>query len=250
VLTRLDHVVILVGDLDRAVRGYEELGFTVTAGGEHADGLTRNALVPFADGSYLELVAFVDPDDPRDNVWGWRAFLPFGGGLIDYCAASDDLEADVRRLEEGGLGVDGPADGGRRLPDGTEIRWRVARIRQDGRLLPFLIEDLTPRSTRVPGGPAAEHPNGATGISRLELAAGDTDMATRLLAALAGDSSPRLGACELSPVERGARDRLDAAGPGPLVAWLAAGEGGEARELDRRLSEGADLRLLGGTCRS
>jgi catechol 2,3-dioxygenase-like lactoylglutathione lyase family enzyme len=237
VLTRLDHVVILVGDLDRAVRGYEELGFTVTAGGEHADGLTRNALVPFADGSYLELVAFVDPDDPRDNVWGWRAFLPFGGGLIDYCAASDDLEADVRRLEEGGLGVEGPTDGGRRLPDGTEIRWRVARIRQDGRLLPFLIEDLTPRPARVPGGPAAAHANGAIGISRLELAAGDTEMATRLLAALVGDVSLRLGACALSPVGRGrgARDRLDAAGPGPLVVGLSVGEGG-----------GADLRLLGG----
>ena len=246
-LTRLDHVVILVGDLDRAVRGYEELGFTVTPGGEHADGLTRNALVPFADGSYLELVAFVDPEDPRDNVWGWRAFLPFGGGLIDYCAASDDLEADVRRLEEGGLGVDGPTDGGRRLPDGTEIRWRVARIRQDGRLLPFLIEDLTPRSTRVPGGPAAEHPNGATGISRLELAAEDTERAARCLAALAGDGSLRLGASELSAVEREAGDRLDAAGLGPLVAWLAGGEGGEASELDRRLSGGADLRLLEGT---
>jgi catechol 2,3-dioxygenase-like lactoylglutathione lyase family enzyme len=245
-LTRLDHVVILVRDLDRAVRGYEELGFTVTPGGEHADGLTRNTLVPFADGSYLELVAFVDPEDTRDNVWGWRAFLPLGGGLIDYCAASDDLEADVRRLEEGGLGVEAPSDGGRRLPDGTEIRWRVARIRQDGRLLPFLIEDLTP-ARRVPGGPAAEHPNGATGISRLELAADDTEMAARRLAALAGDGSLRLGACELSPVERGARDRLDAAGPGPLVVWLAAGEGGEARELDRRLSGGADLRLLGGT---
>jgi hypothetical protein len=185
----------------------------------------------------VELVAFVDPDDPRDNVWGWRAFLPFGGGLIDYCAASDDLEADVRRLEEGGLGVEGPTDGGRRLPDGTEIRWRVARIRQDGRLLPFLIEDLTPRPARVPGGPAAAHANGAIGISRLELAAGDTEMATRLLAALVGDVSLRLGACALSPVGRGrgTRDRLDAAGPGPLVVGLSVGEGG-----------GADLRLLGG----
>jgi hypothetical protein len=246
VLTRLDHVVILVGDLDLAVRGYEELGFTVTPGGEHADGLTRNALVPFADGSYLELVAFLDPEDPRENVWGWRAFLPLGGGLIDYCAASDDLEADVRRLEESGLGVDGPTDGGRRLPDGTEIRWRVARVRQDGRLLPFLIEDLTPRPARVPGGPAAAHPNGARGISRLELAASDARAAAKDLAVLAGVGSLRLGACALSPVERGARDRLDAAGPGPLVAWLAAGEGGEARELDRRLSGGADLRLLGG----
>ena len=87
-LTRLDHLVILVYDLERAVRGYEELGFTVTPGGEHADGLTHNALVAFEDGSYLELVAFLDPHDPRDNVWGWRTFLPVGGGLIEYCAAS------------------------------------------------------------------------------------------------------------------------------------------------------------------
>jgi catechol 2,3-dioxygenase-like lactoylglutathione lyase family enzyme len=139
VLTRLDHLVILVCDLDRAVRGYEELGFTVTPGGEHADGLTRNALITFGDDSYLELVAFLEPEAPSDNVWGWRAFLPSGGGLIDYCAASDDLRADARRLEEHGLGVDGPTDGGRRLPNGTENRWRVTRIRQNGRLLPFLI---------------------------------------------------------------------------------------------------------------
>jgi catechol 2,3-dioxygenase-like lactoylglutathione lyase family enzyme len=83
VLRSLDHLVILVRDLDRAVRGYEGLGFSVTPGGEHADGLTRNALIPFKDGSYLELVAFVDLEDPRDNVWGWRRFLSSGGGLID-----------------------------------------------------------------------------------------------------------------------------------------------------------------------
>src|SRR5919199_5614500 len=180
-LTRLDHLVILVGDLDLAVRGYEGLGFAVTPGGENADGLTRNALIPFRDGSYLELVAFLDPEDPRDNFWGWKAFLASGGGLVDYCAASDDLRADARRLEERGLCVDGPTEGGRRLPDGTEIRWRVARVRQDGRLLPFLIEEVTPRSARVPGGPAAEHPNGATGISGLELATDDIDVAARTL---------------------------------------------------------------------
>jgi len=140
--------VILVRDLDQAVREYEVLGFTVTPGGEHADGLTRNALIPFRDNSYLELVAFLDPEDPRENVWGWRAFLPSGGGLIDYCAVSDDPGDDARVLEERGLGVEGPTDGGRRLPDGTEIRWRVARIRQNGRLLPFLIEDVTPLPVR------------------------------------------------------------------------------------------------------
>jgi hypothetical protein len=159
------------------------------------------------------------------------------------------------RSRNSGLGVEGPTDGGRRLPDGKEIRWRVARIRQDGRLLPFLIEDVTPRSLRVPGGPATEHPNGATGISRLELAASDERAATRSLAALVGApdaraGSFRVGTCTLSLAagrETGARRRLDAVGPGPLAAWLATGEGGEAGRLDRRLSEGAGLWLLEGT---
>ena len=247
-LTRLDHLVILVHDLARAVRDYGNLGFTVTPGGEHADGLTRNALIPFRDDSYLELVAFLDPDDPRDNVWGWRPFLSSGGGLIDCCAASDDLRADVRRLEELGFGVDGPADGGRRLPDGTEIRWRIARVRQDGRLLPFLIEDLTPRSLRVPDGSPATHPNGATGISRLEIVTPDAKSAARFFAALTGaGASLRLGVCELSlvaPEQDEARRRLDAAGPGPLAVELTADVSGNTEELDRRLSHEVRIRLL------
>jgi hypothetical protein len=40
VSTRLDRLVILVRNLDRAVRGYEDLGFAVTPGGEHADGVS------------------------------------------------------------------------------------------------------------------------------------------------------------------------------------------------------------------
>ncbi len=148
-LTRLDHLVVLVRDLELASADYESLGFAVTPGGEHADGLTGNALIPFEDGSYFELVSFLDPEDPTDNFWGWRRFLPYEG-LIDYCAASDDLDSDASRLESLGFFVDGPDDGGRLLPDGEEIRWRSARIRQEGRLLPFLIEDLTPRGLRVP----------------------------------------------------------------------------------------------------
>ena len=246
-VTRLDHVVVLVRDLGAAVRDYESLGFAVTPGGEHADGLTRNALIPFHDGSYLELVAFLDPDGSRDNVWGWRRFVS-SGGLIDYCVASDDLGADARRLEDLGFEVDGPDDGGRRLPGGAEIRWRVARIRQDGRVMPFLIEDLTLRSSRVPSGPTAEHPNGTKGISRLEIATPDPGGAARTLAALIGarGGTLRLGGCTLSPIgpEGGGESRrsIDASGPGPLAVCLtAAAPGGE---LDRRLAHGAGIRLL------
>jgi hypothetical protein len=239
-LTRLDHLVILVGDLDVAAAGYERLGFAVTPGGEHADGLTRNALIPFDDGSYFELVSFLDPEDPTDNVWGWRAFLP-REGLVDYCAASDSLEADVRRLRSLGFGVDGPDDGGRRLPDGEEIRWRSARMRQEGRLLPFLIEDLTPRKSRVPGGPAAEHPNGATGVSRLEISVPDVQEAAAFLATLvetrdiAGDPV-RLGDYTLSLVEG------EDAAPGPMAADLT-GEVRGSQELDPLLTHGVGIRL-------
>jgi len=243
VLTRLDHLVILVNDLDLAAADYERLGFAVTPGGEHADGLTRNAVVPFGAGSYFELVSFLNPEDSTNNVWGWRGFIP-REGLIDYCVASDDLESDVRRLESLGFGVDGPDDGGRRLPDGVEIRWRSARMRQEGRLLPFLIEDLTPRELRVPGSPAAEHPNGATGVARLEISAPDVGEAATSLAMLVETSddtgtSVRLGACVLSPVTT---EKEDAAVPGPAAVELV-GEGGISRELDPLLAHGVVIWL-------
>ena len=239
-LTRLDHLVILVRDLELASADYESLGFTITKGGEHADGLTRNALVPFQDGTYLEIVTFLDPEDPTDNVWGWRRFHP-REGLIDYCAASDDLDADVKRLASLGFGVEGPEDGGRRLPDSTNIRWRSARIRQEGRIFPFLIEDLTPRELRVPGGSEANHPNGALGVSHLEISAPDRESATTSLAALADTSPPvRLGSCTLHPVD--ARDE-DARGPGPSSLELAVGDPGISREFDPVAAHGAGLRL-------
>jgi catechol 2,3-dioxygenase-like lactoylglutathione lyase family enzyme len=158
-LTRLDHLVILVRDLAQAAEDYTALGFRVTPGGTHADGLTHNALIAFVDGSYLELIAFVDPDAAEDNVWNWRRFLAAGGGLIDYCVASDDLAADVALFQRQGFTLNGPTPGGRKRPDGQELRWLSASFWQLGRELPFLIQDLTSRELRVPGGTAAQHAN-------------------------------------------------------------------------------------------
>jgi catechol 2,3-dioxygenase-like lactoylglutathione lyase family enzyme len=248
--TRLDHLVILVRDLDLATADYERLGFVVTPGGEHADGLTRNALISFEDGSYFELVSFLDPEDTRDNVWGWRQFLPHEG-LVDYCAASDDIESDVSRLKSLGFDVNGPDEGGRRLPDGVEIRWRSARISQQDRILPFLIEDLTPRELRVPGGPATRHPNGASGICRLEIAAPNAEEATSSLNDLVGtphgaDTIIRLDDCVLSPV---ATERDDAARgqatreSGPVAVDLALDAPGSPQELDRHLAHGMGITL-------
>ncbi len=55
-LTGIDHIVIVVNNLDVASTQFETAGFTVTPGGSHPTG-TYNALIPFQDGSYFELIA-------------------------------------------------------------------------------------------------------------------------------------------------------------------------------------------------
>ena len=75
----IDHIVIAVADLDAAVRDYTALGFTVLPGGEHPRG-SRNALVVFADGAYLEIIAF--PRPLPEYRW-WQVLDRAGPGLVD-----------------------------------------------------------------------------------------------------------------------------------------------------------------------
>ncbi|KAE8260822.1 hypothetical protein A4X13_0g115 [Tilletia indica] len=67
-LPAIDHLIhrcSSIADLRVAIKTFSALGFTVLEGGQHADGLTRNALIVFADGSYLEFIAFEDePTNP------------------------------------------------------------------------------------------------------------------------------------------------------------------------------------------
>jgi len=195
--------------------------------------------VPFRDGTYLELVAFIRSGDGRDNVWGWRGFLP-GGGLVDYCAASDGLRGEVERLRGLGFGVEDFGEGGRRLPGGQEIRWRSAGFRQEGRVLPFLIEVLNPRERRVPGGPAADHPNGATGVSRLEISTPDPGKAREDLAALTGapPEALELERCELAPTGGEAGQ-----GSGPATVTLSTDAPENVGRLDPGLAHGARFTL-------
>jgi hypothetical protein len=168
---QLDHVVLVTRRLQTAIDDYRRRGFTVTPGGEHADGLTHNALVSFADGSYLELVGFRDLDRSLSHRW-WHVAAD-GGGLADFALLSDDLAADTAAL--GDLVKTPPQQGNRTRPDGVEVKWRTAVLVAP---LPFVIEDLTARELRVPGGAAAEHANGATGIASVVLGAtdiGDTE---------------------------------------------------------------------------
>jgi hypothetical protein len=185
VLRQLDHVVLVARDLNAAIDDHRRRGFTVTPGGEHADGVTHNALITFADGSYLEIVAFRDLDGAPTHRW-WKVAAD-GGGLADFALLSDDLAADSAALAE--LVKTPPKDGGRIRPDGVEVRWRTASLKPP---LPFLIEDITARELRVPGGASAEHANGATGIASVVIGVVDIGDAEWRYAALRERGAPEV----------------------------------------------------------
>ncbi len=184
----IDHVVLVVGDLDAAARRYEAIGFTVQPGGVHGGGASHNALIGFPDGSYIELFAFLDTANPRNPAW--LASLQRGGGVTDLCLRTDDLSAEVVRLQAAGLPYPAPAPMSRRRPDGVEVAWRLSVPPPSAdRWLPFLIEDDTPRELRVPSGEAARHPNRVTGIARVEIRLRGRDAIDELARAV--DASPR-----------------------------------------------------------
>jgi catechol 2,3-dioxygenase-like lactoylglutathione lyase family enzyme len=194
----IDHLVILVRNLDDAVRDYQQLGFQVARGGEHPGG-THNALVGFANGTYLELIAFQEPEKPHDHRW--YSYLALGGGLVDFALGVTDVEEELQRVRQSGLDYRGPMPGARRRPDGQEISWRMAWPPADRTGdLPFLIDDITPRDLRVPSGDAAQHPNGVTGVRALIIAVRDLDEASAEFAAITG----------AGPIASGADDELQA----------------------------------------
>ncbi len=188
----LDHVIILVADLEQATNDYTSLGFHVVAGGEHDNGVTHNALVPLADGSYLELMGAKGGLNtlaelevgPESFVHRFRQRGPLREGLIDYALLSNSLDPELAALRSRGLAFRGPYPGGRTRPDGQQMGWALAMPPTLD--LPFLIADRTPRSLRVPGAEDTWHPNGVRGIAALTIGVEQVAATVASLSALAG----------------------------------------------------------------
>lgn len=180
----LDHIVIAVHDLEQTIADYGDLGFTVLRGGDHPGRSTHNALVVFADGSYLELIAWKAP--APEERW-WQLLQRHGEGIVDYALLPPSTAATVAGAAQRGLLLDGPLDGGRLRPDGERLQWQTARPATPD--LPFLCGDLTPRKLRVPQGDARSHHNGAQGVASLAIAVHDLDATLERYRALLGESA-------------------------------------------------------------
>jgi catechol 2,3-dioxygenase-like lactoylglutathione lyase family enzyme len=219
-LSGIDHVVVLVRDLSQAIAGYKALGFSVTPGGEHGGGATHNALIGFEDGCYFELIAFKDPSKEQEHRWWPR--LAAGEGLVDYALIADSVQAVADDARARGLELGAPTDGSRKRPDGQQIAWRAITSGKavGTTALPFAIEDVTPREMRVPGGQAAGHRLGVSGIIELVIAVRDIEASTRQLRALLGREPESTKAADgnAEAVFNAGSQRLRLVQPGPAAS--------------------------------
>ena len=143
---------------------------------------SRNKLIVFADGTYLELFCWIDR--PRE----FHAWANKSPGLIDFALTSlppstaQSLHTDIMsRLRETQIGDESdlkytlPVAGGRSNEDAVQVKWESSRPVStksvDRTDFPFFCHDVTPRNVRVPfdDSEKTSHPCGAVGISAIEV---------------------------------------------------------------------------------
>jgi hypothetical protein len=183
--TRFDHAVVVVDDLITAGAAFRASGFTVSPGGAHDAIPTRNAVVAFADGTYLELLAMRERGaraELRALAAGpsWEAhlqgasavarrFLPnLAGpdGVADAAIGGEHLARFASESRRREFALTGPVAMERARGDGPPLAWQLLLPHDPA--IPFLIEDRTPREERVPSSPSATtHANGARGIAEV-----------------------------------------------------------------------------------
>jgi catechol 2,3-dioxygenase-like lactoylglutathione lyase family enzyme len=189
-ITRFDHAVIAVADLERAIEAYSALGFDVSPGGRHEHRGTHNALIRFGGADYVELLGVYDPERALQSGLNGRTLAEFvrerQGGLVGHCYATDDIEAEAERTREAGLEMVGPFEMRRERPDGRALTWRLL-VPEDipwRRRWPFFIEWDTPDQERLAVEGVGDHPNGARSVSGVAVAVKDLEEAVRLYSIL------------------------------------------------------------------
>jgi len=125
---RVDHVSYAAepdGLKATAQRLADKLGVTAVDGGIHPRFGTRNIILPLAQERFVEVVSVLDHPSSDKAPFGQavRARSEAGGGWLGWVVSVDDMAAAEKRLGRESVA------GGRRRPDGVELRWRQLGIK-------------------------------------------------------------------------------------------------------------------------
>jgi hypothetical protein len=198
----IDHLIVMIGDLDRSERTWQALGFHTTPRGFHQTGGTANHLI-MLDRTYIELLGMADPSAAS----AYRATMKENPGLAGLALRGSAAETH-RFWSAQGLEPSPPES----LARGVEIggRAEVARFGltklQRSRELPFLLfccDQLTPQFVWQEG--TSAHPNGARSLEELVIVVDDAQTQTaferltgRRVSNSAGGGSLALGECRIT----------------------------------------------------
>jgi Glyoxalase-like domain len=172
----LDHMVILVRDLDQAAETWRRLGFTLAPRGTHSAHMGTGNHTIMLGPDYLELIGVLT-ETPHNAPS--RALLDRRGDGIERAAlATTDAAAGVEEIRARGLAGVGPIDFGRpvTLPNGmkAEAKFRVFQWPLEeapAGLRIFACEHLTREAVWIPA--LQKHFNGAKRIARVEIVSPD-----------------------------------------------------------------------------
>jgi hypothetical protein len=214
----IDHVTIAGPDLTTMERAFAALGLPTDYGGPHSNGVTHMALLGFDDGSYIELISFLEPGS-KETVF-WSQHITGNGGPCGWAVQVADVAAEAARVAALGVTVNGPVYMNRRRPDGKLVEWDLAFLGDQGAgaTLPFIIKDITPREWRVL--PSASAAGRLAGVAKVILGVENLEAASALFQRVYGWPSPQT----LTDTTFGARLANFASTPVTLAAPLTAGD--------------------------
>lgn len=178
----IDHVVILVRDLDKAQKAYARMGFTLTPRGFHTLGSQNHCLM--FGGDYVELLAV---PKPHPAMQYFTDFLATGEGLGAIALATDDAGGLHASLAADGIAADAPLDFSRPVEGLGDARFRIVQLPPDASpgCRMFACQHFTREIVWRPE--HQRHANGATQIAAVAVVAEDSDAAAasygKLLAA-------------------------------------------------------------------
>jgi catechol 2,3-dioxygenase-like lactoylglutathione lyase family enzyme len=170
----IDHVIVGVGDLERARTRWGGLGFTLSPRGRHIGQGTANYCIMFPS-NYIELLGIVDASDSVERL---ESFLAWREGLMAAAFAPAGTPEEARAaLQRLNLHPSDPRPLARliELPEGTATpRFSLISLppEETPALDSFLCSHLTPELIRRPEWLA--HPNGAIGLRALHVLVAST----------------------------------------------------------------------------
>ena len=208
----LDHVAVVVGDLDAGRDAYRRLGFRLTPRSSHKGQLTADGPVEiwgsgnhcsmFARG-YFEILGITDP---ARHSFGVDKHLARYQGLHLIALGCDDAAAVAAALKTRIDGVHDVVEVQRDVPQmtgGTRLgRFRILHL-DDGLFAPaelFYIEHATPDVLWQP--PLLDQPNGVIGLAAVTICTDDVAATVRdlsLIIDVAPTGGDGLAAFELAP---------------------------------------------------